>query len=104
MVQEREQRFLSALARYEFAQLESRKILEIGCGTGDLLRDFIKWGARPQNIAGIELLPERVAEAVELCPKGIKIYQGNAAKLQFPDKTFDVVCNQRFLPPFLMQV
>ena len=104
MVQEREQRFLSALARHGFAQLESRKILEIGCGTGDLLRDFIKWGARPQNIAGIELLPERVAEAVELCPKGIKIYQGNAAKLQFPDKTFDVVCNQRFLPPFLMQV
>src|SRR2546425_1473338 len=48
-------------------------------------------GARPQNLAGIELLPERVAETVELCPKAIKVHQGNAATLQFPDKTFDVV-------------
>ena len=91
MVQEREQRFLTLLSHYGCVPLENKTILEVGCGTGDLLRDFIKWGARPQNITGIELVPERVVEAVELCPKGIKVHQGNAAKLQFPDKTFDVV-------------
>ena len=91
MVQEREQRFLSALARHGFAQLESRKILEIGCGTGDLLRDFIKWGARPENIIGIDLLHERVAEAIHLCPKGMDIHQANAAILEFPDNSFDIV-------------
>jgi len=91
MVQEREQRFLSALARHGFAQLESRKILEIGCGTGDLLRDFIKWGARPENVIGIDLLHERVTAAMELCPKAMVICQGNAAKLQFPNETFDIV-------------
>jgi len=66
-------------------------VLEVGCGSGDVLRDFIKWGARPENIVGIELLPERLAEAVELCPKGINIHQGNAAEMPFPDKSFDVV-------------
>ena len=69
MVQEREQRFLALLSRHGCMPLENKMILEVGCGNGDLLRDFIKWGARPQNITGIELLPERVAEAVELCPK-----------------------------------
>jgi ubiquinone/menaquinone biosynthesis C-methylase UbiE len=91
MVQEREQRFLALLSRHGCVPLDSKAILEVGCGSGDLLRDFIKWGARPENIVGIELLPERLAEAVELCPKGIHIHQGNAAEMPFPDKSFDVV-------------
>lgn len=66
-------------------------ILEVGCGSGDLLRDFIKWGARPENITGIELLPERVADAAHLCPKSMQICQGNAAALELPDETFDLV-------------
>src|SRR5438445_4801765 len=91
MVQEREQRFLSLLSRHGCVLLENKMILEVGCGSGDLLRDFIRWGARPENIVGIELLPERVAEARDMCLKGIKIHEGNAAKLPFPDKTSDVV-------------
>ena len=91
MVQEREQRFLALLARHGCVALDSKRILEVGCGSGDLLRDFIKWGARPENIVGIELLPERMAEAVELCPKAISIHQGNAARLPFADESFDIV-------------
>ena len=91
MVQEREQYFLDLLAHYGLASLEAKKILEIGCGNGDLLRDFIKWGAQPENLVGVELIPNRVAEAVNVCPKNVKIQQGNAADLQFPDETFDIV-------------
>lgn len=90
-VQERERRFLKLLSRHGYASLEGKKILEIGCGTGDLLRDFIKWGARPENLVGLDLLPERVAEASYLCPKTVEIHRGNAAKVQFPDETFDLV-------------
>jgi ubiquinone/menaquinone biosynthesis C-methylase UbiE len=91
MVQERAKRLLSLLARYGCESLERKKILEIGCGTGDLLRDFIKWGARPENVVGIDLLPERVAEAIDLCPKAMQIYQGNAATLEFSNESFDIV-------------
>jgi len=65
LVQEREKRFLHLFSRYGCAPLTGKKILEIGCGTGELLREFIKWEARPENIVGIDLLPERVAEAIE---------------------------------------
>jgi ubiquinone/menaquinone biosynthesis C-methylase UbiE len=91
MVQERERHFLSLLSRYGCAALEKKKILEIGCGTGDLLRDLVKWGARPENVTGIDLLPDRVAEAAHLCPKEMRIEQGNAANLRFPDGHFDLI-------------
>lgn len=91
MVQEREERYLALLSRYGCRALENKKILEIGCGNGDLLRDFIKWGARPENLVGVELIDERVADAHHLCPKDVTILQGNAAKLQLPDQMFDLV-------------
>ena len=91
MVQEREKCLLRLLSRYHCEDLDRKKFLEIGCGSGDLLRDFIKWGARPENMAGVELLSERIAEAVHLCPKAIEIRQCNAAILDYSDETFDVV-------------
>jgi hypothetical protein len=57
--------------------LRGKGILEIGWGRGDLLLDFVKWGARPENVTGIDVLPERVAEAVHLCPKDIRIERGS---------------------------
>jgi ubiquinone/menaquinone biosynthesis C-methylase UbiE len=91
IVQERERRVLALLRRHDFASLSSKKILEIGCGTGYWLREFVKWGAKPENITGIDLLPDRIAEAKSLCPSGIKFHCGNAANLDFQNSTFDLV-------------
>ena len=60
LVQERELRLLTLLQRHGFTLLDTYKMLEIGCGTGYWLREFIKWGARPENITGIDLLSDRV--------------------------------------------
>ncbi len=91
IIQERERRLLALLQRYGFAALGTKKILEIGCGTGYWLREFIKWGAQPQNVVGVDLLPDRVARAKQLCPEAVRIYCGNAAQLSFPNGTFDLV-------------
>ena len=89
--QEREKEILSTLARHGYIPLENTRILEIGCGTGSWLREFVRWGARPQNITGIDLLPERIAEATTLCPSQITLRCQNAAELDYSSGTFDLV-------------
>ena len=66
-------------------------MLEIGCETGYWLCEFIKWRARPENITGIDLLPDRVAEARWLCPGAVRVHCDTAAKFSFADATFDLV-------------
>src|SRR5919197_345145 len=90
IVQERERRLLALLRRHGFKSLSAKKILEIGCGTGYWLREFVKWGAKPENITGIDLLADRVAEAEWLCAPAVNIQCGSAAALSFPDSTFDL--------------
>jgi ubiquinone/menaquinone biosynthesis C-methylase UbiE len=90
-MQEREQRLLALLQRNNLASLQTKRILEVGCGTGYWLREFIKWGARPEHITGIELLADRVAEARYVCPEAVSIVYGNAAELAFLATTFDLV-------------
>ncbi len=91
MIQARERRILNGLSRYGCTALESKTVLEVGCGTGQWLRDFIKWGARPENITGIDLLPDRVWHARQLCPATVNVQCATAARLPFSNESFDVV-------------
>jgi ubiquinone/menaquinone biosynthesis C-methylase UbiE len=91
MLQERERRLLELLKRAGVDSLKETRILEIGCGQGSWLRDLIKWGAQPQNLTGIELLPDRADEARRLCPSGVQVVCGSAAQLEFPAESFDLV-------------
>ena len=90
-IQERERHVLATLKREGLSSLEAKSILEIGCGTGYWLRELIKWGAQPENLAGIDLLPDRIVEARKLCPEAVKIQCGNAAELAYPNEAFDLV-------------
>jgi len=91
IVQERERRLLALLRHHNVLQLETKKILEIGCGSGYWLREFIKWGARPENITGVDLLPDRVEAAKQLCPEAVSIQCGSAIQLAYPSVTFDLI-------------
>jgi SAM-dependent methyltransferase len=55
------------------------------------LREFVKWGARPSDLCGVDALAERIDEAREMCPPGIQLICGNAEALQFEDESFDIV-------------
>ncbi len=90
-IQQLERRILTLLRSEGLNELGNKAILEIGCGNGNWLREFIKWGASPDKVKGIDLLPDRVERARQLCPQGVDLRCANASKMPFDDSSFDVV-------------
>lgn len=90
IVQQRERLLLAMLKREGLIDLSAAKLLEVGCGDGWWLRKFVEYGVRPENLEGIDLLPERVEKAGRLSPN-IKVKLGDASKLACPDRSFDIV-------------
>lgn len=81
---------LAQLRRNGCTSLAGKKILDVGCGTGRWLRDFLNYGASPEDLYGIDLLEERVELARKLSPN-INISAGDAACMEFGDESFDIV-------------
>src|SRR5262249_40854765 len=88
---EREQKMLDLLQREGMSDLSRRRILEVGCGTGDLLRGFVKWGASPEKVVGVDLLEHSVAQARVWSPPRMRIEVASASNLPFADEEFDIV-------------
>lgn len=91
ITQVREREVLRLLRQAGFRDLASRRILDVGCGTGHWLRQLVLWGARPEFLTGVDLLPDRIAEARQLCPQAVQLRCGSAAAIGFPDQNFDLV-------------
>jgi ubiquinone/menaquinone biosynthesis C-methylase UbiE len=51
------------LRRHGRRNLANCRILEVGCGNGSILMDFYHLGAEEHNLYGVDLLPDRLAQA-----------------------------------------
>ena len=87
---ERELKARELLQRAGFFPLTDRRILDVGCGTGEQLGIFADWGAKPENLFGIDLIPERIRTAQINFPQ-ITFQFANAESLPFADRSFDLV-------------
>lgn len=87
---QRERALLEALKEAGLDGLWDKRILEVGCGTGGVLRDFIRYGARPENCSGIDLLPDRIETARRLSTN-IDFRCGDAESLPYGEGSFDIV-------------
>ncbi len=76
--------------------LATSRVLDVGCGNGLALRNLVELGADPSRLAGVELVPGRVARARELSPH-IHFEVADATDLPFTDDEFDVVMQQSAL-------
>lgn len=90
ILQERERRILSCLKKNGISDLSSKKILDVGCGTGDQLNKFATYGAKPVNLFGIDLMDQRIELAIEKFPN-FNFTTGSADNLPHADQQFDIV-------------
>ncbi len=90
IVQRREWEILKCLRARGVSSLENMKVLDVGCGEGMELINLLRYSAKPENLCGIDLLPDRIAKAQRLSPN-IEFCCGDATRLPYPDGTFDMV-------------
>jgi SAM-dependent methyltransferase len=90
ILQERERELKQLLQRSGFLPLGDKRILDVGCGTGENLAGFEAWGAAPKNLFGVDLLADRIRRAKENFPE-ITFQESNAEALPFANGFFDLV-------------
>ena len=88
--QQREKAITSLLVSNNVNNLADKTILDVGCGNGGTLREFIEYGAQPENCFGLDLLPDRIENAKKLSPN-INFKCGNAESLPYSNESFDIL-------------
>jgi SAM-dependent methyltransferase len=90
---------LRALADLGLTDFPRLRILEVGCGSGDNLLRFLRWGADPANLVGNELLADRATEARRRLPAEVEVRHQDAATLD--GEPFDIVLQSTVLSSIL---
>lgn len=88
--QQRQRAILAMLRRHNFYPLWERRILEIGCGGGGVLLEFLGYGANPSNLFGMEILRHRLSEARKLVPS-TRLSCADGQNLPYSSKSFDII-------------
>jgi len=89
--QERSRALIAWIRECGISPVQERRVLEIGCGSGVNLLQFLLFGFAPQNLVGNELLEERLREARNRLPSAVSLYGGDAAELSLEPASFDIV-------------
>jgi SAM-dependent methyltransferase len=90
-VQERQRAMLGLFARSGLHDLSGLILLEVGCGAGGNLLELLRLGFAPDQLSGIELLPERLAQARAVLPEALALRSGDALDAAVTDQSLDIV-------------
>lgn len=90
-VQERQRVMVRMMASHGVCSLEGLDVIEVGCGNGANLVEFLGLGAQPEHLVGNELLADRLVQARSLLPSSVRLLPGDAGSLALQDQGFDIV-------------
>lgn len=88
---ERQRAMLALWRAHGWSTLAGRRLLEVGCGSGGNLLDLLRLGAAPEALTGIELLPERAAQARARLPAALRLIEGDALAAELAPASQDAV-------------
>jgi SAM-dependent methyltransferase len=90
-VQERQREMLRLFVRHGLTDVAVLRLLEVGCGSGGNLLELLRLGFAPQHLCGIELLPERFAQARAVLPAALTLIEGDALQADLAEASQDIV-------------
>lgn len=88
--QMRQRSVLAALRERGIDSLEGKRILEVGCGSGAVLLEYLAYGATPEDLHGTDLILERVKRARIRLPY-ISLTCADGQRLPYETGSFDLV-------------
>jgi SAM-dependent methyltransferase len=91
MLQERQRAMLRRFAAEGVSDLAALRLTEVGCGSGGNLLELLRLGFRPEHLAGLELLPERHAQARQTLPEATRVWLGDATRAPIEPASQDLV-------------
>jgi SAM-dependent methyltransferase len=90
MVAERTRVLAGLLLQSGRLPLGDRRVLDLGCGDGEVLAGLVRWGAAPGHLTGIDVQPEAVARAHARWP-ALRFDVADVAAVPYRDASFDLV-------------
>ena len=99
-IQSRQRAVLEALRKHGFTQLSDSRILDMGCGDGRVLAEYLPVGASPKKLFGVDLLFERLVTAHDRLP-GSSFANADGSHLPFPAHSFDLILQYTALSSIL---
>ena len=91
MVQQRQRDVLHILRQKGFFPLKGKKILEVGCGGGGVLQEYLTFGATPECLQGCDLLPMRIRQARQVLPEHLLLGCADGQYLPYASQQFDLL-------------
>ena len=91
MVQERQRAMLRLFVQVGLDNLAQLNLVEVGCGSGGNLLELLRLGFAPERLTGLELLPERHAQARHCVPAATRVWLGDAARAPIDAASQDIV-------------
>lgn len=91
MLQERQRAMRALFAEAGLGPLSALRLAEVGCGTGGNLLELLGMGFQAQHLVGIELLPERLAQARAALPEALQLFGGDALQAPIAPASQDIV-------------
>ncbi|RMF48816.1 MAG: methyltransferase domain-containing protein [Chloroflexota bacterium] len=88
--QQRQRATLRLLNDFGIQTLSDKRVLEIGCGSGSVLLEYLNYGITPGQAFGLDLMPQLISGAKQRLPH-LCFVCADGQHLPFPARTFDIV-------------
>jgi SAM-dependent methyltransferase len=88
---ERQRELLQLLVHQGITDLSHLRLAEVGCGAGGNLLELLRLGFAPQHLQGLELLPDRHAQARAALPAATAVWLGDASQAPIEAASLDLV-------------